>query len=114
VRYSYETGVQMPRNSFAVLGNPLVLTQSVQTVINIGAAALSGAFSLNGAAFPAPGQNAAITLRSLTQEDSLYLGGTQAGTYSTVIVPGHYGAFYNWAQGDLIPRNQNARLLCPR
>ncbi|HTD66985.1 MAG TPA: hypothetical protein VK846_10695, partial [Candidatus Limnocylindria bacterium] len=114
LRYEYESGVQLPRNTYATLGSPLVVTQNVQTVINVGAAALSGSFSLNGAAFPAPGQNAAITLKSLTQGDSLYVGGTQAGTYSTVIVPGNYVAHYNWAQGDLVPRNQNARLICPR
>jgi len=114
VRYSYESGAKWPRNTFAALGSPLVLTQSVQTVISIGAANLSGSFQLDGAAFPSPGQNAAITAQSLTQEDSLYLGATQTGTYSTVIVPGHYSAYYNWALGDLIPRNQNARLICPR
>jgi hypothetical protein len=114
VRYDYESGVLLPRNTYATLGSPLVVTQNVQTVINIGAAALSGAFTLNGAPFPAPGQNAAITLKSLTPGDSLYVGGTQAGSYSTVIVPGNYIAYYNWAQGDLIPRNQNARLICPR
>ncbi len=114
VRYAYKSGVQLPRNTFAMLGSPLVLTQSVATGINIGAASLSGSFLLNGAAFPAPSQNAAITLQSLTQGDSLYLGGTSAGSYSTVIVPGYYRAFYNWAMGDLIPRNQNARLICPR
>jgi hypothetical protein len=114
VRYEYESGVQLPRNTYATLGSPLVVTQNVQTVINIGAAALSGTFTLNDAPFPAPNQNAAITLKSLTPGDSLYIGGTQAGWYSTVIVPGNYAAYYNWAQGDLIPRNQNARLICPR
>jgi hypothetical protein len=113
VRYQYESGTVLPRNTFAMLGSSLVLTQNMQTVIDVRAVALSGDFSLNGGVFPG-GQNAAVTVRSLLPGDSLYLGGTQSGSYSTVIVPGSYGAFYNWAVGDLIPRNQNARLLCPR
>ncbi|MEO5802327.1 MAG: HYR domain-containing protein [Verrucomicrobiota bacterium] len=115
VRYEYESGVQLPRNTFAVLGEELEISQNLQTSINIRAANLTGSFTLNGGAFPAgPGQNAAMTLRSLSGEDSLFLGGTSGGGYSTVIIPGRYTAYYNWAVGDLIPRNQNARLPCPR
>jgi len=32
----------------------------------------------------------------LTLGDSIYLGGTEDGSYATVIVPGHYAAFCNW------------------
>ncbi len=113
VRYEYESGTTLPRNTFATLGSSLVLTQNVQTVIDVRAVALSGDFLLNSGAFPG-GPFAGVTARSLLPGDSLYLGGTQSGAYSTVIVPGRYSAFYNWTVGDLIPRNQNARLICPR
>jgi hypothetical protein len=113
VRYEYESGVQLPRNRFAPLGEDLEIAQGLHTVINIRTANLSGTFTLNGGAFPAaPGQNAAMVVRSLTSGDSLVLGGTADGGYSTVIIPGAYAAYYDWALGDLIPRNQQARLDC--
>ena len=81
--------------------------------LNIPARSLGGAFRLNGAAFP-PAQNAAISLRSAASEDALVLGGTAEGAYATVIIPGRYHAVYNWAVGNLIPRNQAAEVDCAR
>jgi hypothetical protein len=114
VRYEYVSGIELPRNPFGVLDEDRTLIENVHTVINIRAVSLAGTFSLAGGAFPAgPGENAAIGLQSSNPGDALHLGGTASGGYSTVILPGRYDAFYNWAQGDIIPRNQKARLECP-
>lgn len=113
IRYSYLSGSKLPRNIDAVLGDAFELIETSTKAINIRSTPLEGSFTLNGAAWPAqPGQNAAITLRQIPEGGSVFIGSTGAGDYSTRIIPGYYTATYNWAQGNLIPRNQNAEVDC--
>jgi len=117
VRYEYLGGQRLPRNTFAPVGNEFALFQNRQTQLDIRSVPLSGEFQLNGGAFPSsPGNRAAIVLRGAgnSRGDSIYLGDTSDNSYSTTIIPGHYRPIYNWAAGDLIPRNQLAELDCPR
>jgi hypothetical protein len=112
VRYEYESGVKLPRNQFAVLAE-IAPARDGHLEINIRSTPVAGDFTLDGGAFPI-GQNAVIVLETPGSGDWLSLGGTVNGSYSTVVIPGHYDASYDWVFGTEIPRNQSALIDCAR
>lgn len=115
LRYEYRAGTRLPRNQFAPVGNPLPLFANLDTQIDVRSVPLSGNFLLNGGNFSAgPGNNAAIVLRGTgtSNGDSIYLGPTADGSYSTTVIPGQYQPTYDWVFGTEIPRNQQAKIGC--
>jgi hypothetical protein len=111
--YGQETaGGSVPENKGARLLQDLVLDASASLDLDVAAASLSGAFSIDGAP-PPPSQyeDGRVYLRNLENGDALLLGSTHEGNYSALVVPGTYEIVYvEETGGDGVPANQSAPL----
>jgi hypothetical protein len=113
--YRFAQGsVSVPRNLEAVL-EMFEITDagpSLTKHINVPFVPVSGSVLIGGAPPPTdPGNVGVITLRGVSSDDEVVLGDTDAGSFSALVIPGEYEAFYSQkTSSGLVPINTNARL----
>jgi hypothetical protein len=112
-RYSHESGIQLPRNSLAIIGGVITATRPASLTADIRAVDLSGDFLLDGPGeIPDARQVATLLLRSDDPSDTVLLGGLPSRDYAVRVVPGRYDVLYDWAKGAEIPRNDGTVIGC--
>jgi len=103
-------GETVPINERVRVGENLAVSEGTLN-IDVVSHAISGAITLNGGAFPDTFQNTGrITLRDKVTGVHSLLALTLDGGYADQVAEGTYEFFYHHIQGDLVPRNEYARL----
>jgi hypothetical protein len=114
VVYQYTLGSSIPVNEAAVVSDPLTISADQSLDIDVTSAALAGAFTLNGAAFPAdPQESADVFLRDTETGDLVFLGTSDAQVYTTIVTVGTYEAAYAFRLGSSIPQNRRSIVTAP-
>jgi len=109
--YSHDGAPELPTNQRAVIGGDFSLLANQTRPADLSTVSLGGVFALDGAPFPASvAQSGAIELVSTYLADEAFLGGSQTGSYSALVLPGIYRARWDWHAGATVPRNQAAQL----
>lgn len=113
IYYSQETaGGTVPENKGARIDTGVEIDAPASYDIDVVAVSLSGDFTINGGAPPnSQYEDGRVYLRDIQTGDSVLLGSTHTGSYSAVVLPGTYEAYYvEETGGDGVPANQDARL----
>lgn len=86
-------------------------------VANIPSVRVQPVFRLNGKAFPSPRAGVGVFTLWASESNALYSGpqlvlghGHEQGV-KVRVVPGVYDVYYSWVSGNLVPRNQGARVM---
>jgi hypothetical protein len=111
VYYSTQSpGAQMPGNVGARLFADLTVDADVGMDLDVEAAVVTGAFSIDGAQPPdSEYADGRVYLSGTDTEDSVLLGNTADGGFSAIVVPGAYHIRYvEETAGNGVPANQDA------
>jgi hypothetical protein len=113
VYYAQESGGGgVPQNKGARLQAGVAIPASTTLDLDVDAVAISGAFTISGAAPPASAYaNGRVWLRDRDTGDAILLGLTHEQGYAALVVPGEYDLVYSEETGgDGVPANQSAAL----
>jgi hypothetical protein len=110
--YSHVAGTSVPMNDEAVVaGDVLIDATHTAPTLDVQSALVTPAFTHNGAAFPAMGSWALISLRGTSPGDTFALGATsQAVPLPVRVVEGAYDVLYAHQFGTDLPQNSRALL----
>jgi len=107
------SGTGAPRNSAAKIVSGVVVGSTPLTLnVDVPAPTVTGVVTINGAVAGTANGYGEISLRS-TGGDSFGIASTSGTSYTTLVVPGTYDAYYGInLSGTAAPRNSAARLGC--
>lgn len=112
VVYSWLDGDEVPANTAATVLAGEVVAGDRDLPVDVGAAAVTATFTLEGAAFPVSAYDYAnFYLQPVGTDELILLGPSHAGSGSALVVPGHYHVVYDYVQGSTCPINRQARLM---
>ena len=115
VVYVVETaGGEVPVNSEATLMKDVEVGNGTELMLDIPVFDVSGGVALDGSTTPGGGGDRAnLLLRDVDTEDTIFLGGTEGGSFSRKITSGKYLVIYEGIESSgLMPRNEHAGVAC--
>ncbi len=111
VVYSHEDGATVPQNHRATVATEVDLTSNAQINLDISGFNLTGAITLNGAAFPFNQYDYAnIILRGTNSQEDIVLFSSYAQQEPIMVLPGTYDVYYACQVCTEIPFNTSARI----
>jgi hypothetical protein len=106
-------GLIVPRNENRVIGSVNIPDPSEVIFthdIDIPVVTLSGTFTFNGDPLNSAYERGWILAVDRQTGDEIRLGDTATGFSDILLVPGHYGLYYEHLAGGVVPRNERAFL----
>jgi hypothetical protein len=112
IAYSHETGNEVPQNTRGTVLTGYILAASQQLDLDITAYALTGAITLDAAAFPQSQYNSAdFILRGDATSEDIYLFASYAQDEAALVLPGTYDVVYACNNCIEIPFNTGATIV---